>query len=490
MKNGNVASFLRQAAENWRGDLFGGVTAAVVALPLALAFGVLSGAGPMAGLYGAVFVGILAALFGGSPVQVSGPTAGMTVVLVPIFQQFGLSGLYMAMFLGSVFLLLLSFLKVGRYVHLISQPVLSGFTNGIALLIFLQQINTLRGPSGAIVPAEAALAAAVVSIMLIWPRITWKVPGSLVALVLSTVAVRLFWPDRLSTIGAIPAGWPSLQLGFFAELTNVAALLKPALTIALLGAVESLLSAVVVDEMAGTRHDPDRELFGQGLGNLVATLFGGIVGTGAIVRSAAGLQAGARTRMTGVIHGLLILLVAVALGDLAAVIPTATLAGILMGTAINMVDRRSLADVRRVPLGDAAIMLTTAAVTVAFDLVTGVAVGVLLSMIRFAATVTEAPLTVQRLGKVTAIRLTGPLYFGAARPFLDAVDSVPDGSTLVIDLRGVTSLDATGAQALERAYARAAARGCEVIWSGVQPQVHRVLARWDRLPVRLTEQTS
>ena len=171
-------------------------------------------------------------------------------------------------------------------------------------------------------------------------------------------------------------------------------------------------------------------------------------------------------------------------------IPTATLAGILMGTAINMVDRRSLVDVRRVPVGDAAIMLTTAAITVVFDLVTAVAVGVLLSMIRFSVAVTDAPLTVKRMGKVTAIRLTGPLYFGAARPFLNAVDSVPDGTTLVIDLLGVTSVDATGAQALERAYARATARGCEVIWSGVQPQVHRVLMRWDRLPVRLTEQTS
>ena len=487
---GRIAGGLARATQHWRGDLFGGVTAAVVALPLALAFGVFSGAGAMAGLYGAVFTGILAALFGGSPVQVSGPTAGMTVVLVPIFQQYGLSGLYMAMFLGSVILLLLSFLRVGRYVHLISQPVLSGFTNGIALLIFLQQIDTLRGPSGAIEPAEAALAAAVVALMLVWPRITLKVPGSLAALVLSTVAVRLFWPDGLSTIGSIPAGWPRLQLGFFSELPHIAALIKPAVTIALLGAVESLLSAVVVDEMAGTRHDSDRELFGQGLGNLVATLFGGIVGTGAIVRSAAAVQAGARTRLTGVIHGVLILLVAVALGDLAAMIPTATLAGILMGTAINMVDRRSLVDVRRVPVGDAAIMLTTAAITVVFDLVTAVAVGVLLSMIRFSVAVTDAPLTVKRMGKVTAIRLTGPLYFGAARPFLNAVDSVPDGTTLVIDLLGVTSVDATGAQALERAYARATARGCEVIWSGVQPQVHRVLMRWDRLPVRLTEQTS
>ncbi|MBY6276352.1 SulP family inorganic anion transporter [Symbiobacterium thermophilum] len=490
MKERNVAGFFSRMTEHWRGDLFGGVTAAVVALPLALAFGVLSGAGPMAGLYGAVFTGILAAIFGGSPAQVSGPTAGMTVVLVPIYQEFGLTGLYMAMFLGSALLLLLSFLKVGRYVHLISQPVLSGFTNGIALLIFLQQIDSLRGASGAIVPAEAALAGAVVAIMLVWPRITRKIPGSLVALVLSTAAVRLFWPEVFTTIGPIPGGWPTPQLAFFGELANLGALLRPALTIALLGAVESLLSAVVVDEMAGTRHDPDRELFGQGLGNMVATLFGGIVGTGAIVRSAASIQAGGRTRLAAVTHGLVILLVAVALGDLAGLIPRATLAGILMGTAINMVDRRSLADMRRVPVGDAAIMLTTAAITVVFDLVTAVAVGVLLSMIRFAVTVTDAPLTVKRMGKVTVIRLTGPLYFGAAKPFLDAVDAVPEGSTLVLDLRGVTSLDATGAQALERGYARATARGCEVIWTGVQPQVHRVLSRWDRLPVQLTEQTS
>jgi SulP family sulfate permease len=472
------SSRLAHWSRNLRGDIFGGITSSVVALPLALAFGVLSGAGATAGLYSAIFCGIIASLFGGSPAQVSGPTGGMTVVLVLVYKQLGVEGLFLAMFLAGLIQMAMSLLKVGKYIHFIPHPVIAGFTNGIAILIFSQQLATLRTASGMPDWAAIGLAGAVMAIMFIWPRITKAVPGSLVALIATTVFAALFLPGRVQVIGAIPSGLPRPQLGFLmSQWPHVLEVIQPAVMLALLGAIESLLSAVVVDELAGTRHNPDREIFGQGLANTVAALFGGIAGTGAIVRSAVNVRAGGRTPLSGVIHGLLILLVTVALGKYAAMIPMATLAGILMMTAIGMVDWESVKDLRRAPLSDSAVMLTTAGLTVFKDLVTATAVGVVLAMVMFAGRMAQMPVTVRRQGSLTVVSLVGPLFFGTAKRFLDEVETAGRAATLAWDLSQVTTVDATGAVVLRKAYRKAAEQGSRIFVVGLQEPVRQVLDR-------------
>ncbi|HWI65573.1 MAG TPA: SulP family inorganic anion transporter [Symbiobacteriaceae bacterium] len=480
---GSFVDGVRQGlGRNLKGDIFGGITSSVVALPLALAFGVASGAGAAAGLYSAIFCGVIAAIFGGSPAQISGPTGGMTVVLVPVFKELGLEGLFLAMFLAGLIQIGLSVLKVGKYIHYIPHPVISGFTNGIAILIFSQQLPMLRTAAGLPNVPAIAIAVGVMAIMFIWPKITKAVPGSLVGLLLTTVIAVLFMQGSLDVIGEIPTGLPTPKLSFFfSNWQNYLHVLKPAIMLALLGAIESLLAAVVVDEMAGTRHNSDKELFGQGLGNAVATLFGGIAGTGAIVRSAVNVRAGGRTPLSGVFHGILILLVTVALGKYAATIPMATLAGILMMTAIGMIEWESIKDLRRAPLADSAVMLVTAGLTVFTDLVTAVAVGVLLSMALFTGKMSQAPLATRREGNLVIFSLTGPLFFGMAKRFLDEVEATAPGTTLAWDLRHVTSVDATGAVILRKAYRKALEQGNQVYIIGMQDAVHKVLHKFEVL---------
>lgn len=481
-----MSSLVEGARKGWgrnlKGDIFGGITSSVVALPLALAFGVASGAGAAAGLYSAIFCGVIAAIFGGSPAQISGPTGGMTVVLVPVFKELGIEGLFLAMFLAGLIQIGLSLLKVGKYIHYIPHPVISGFTNGIAILIFSQQIPTLRTAAGLPNWPAIAIAAAVLAIMFVWPKITKAVPGSLVALIVTTVVAVLFMQGSLDIIGEIPTSLPRPQFGFFvSQWQNTLHVLKPAIMLALLGAIESLLSAVVVDELAGTRHNSNKELFGQGLGNAVATLFGGIAGTGAIVRSAVNVRAGGRTPLSGAFHGVLILLVTVALGKYAANIPMATLAGILMMTAIGMVEWESIKDLKRAPLADSAVMLATAGLTVFTDLVTAVAVGLVLSMALFTSKMSQAPLTARREGNLLHLSLSGPLFFGLAKRFLDEVEAAAPGSIILWDLRQVTSVDATGAVVMRKAYRKATELGSRVYIVGMQEAVHNVLEKFEVL---------
>lgn len=478
--NGAVRKFLPSFSDwtsNIKGDIFGGITASVVALPLALAFGVLSGAGAVAGLYGAIFTGIIASIFGGCRAQVTGPTGGMTVVLVLVYKQIGLEGLFLAMFLAGLIEMGLSFLRVGKHIHFIPHPVITGFSNGIAILIFLQQLDALRGSDGLPNWPAVAVAASVVGIMFIWPRITGAVPGSLVALLVTTAAATLFLKGSVPLIGEIPSGMPQLNLGFLTELGSLHQVLWPAVMIALLGVIESLLSSMVVDEMAGQRHDPDKEMFGQGLGTLVASLFGGIAGTGAIVRSAVNVRAGGRTPLSGVIHGLILLLVTLALGKYAAMIPMATLAGILMMTAYGMVDRESIKDLRRAPLSDSIVMIATAATTVLADLVTAVAVGVALSMILFTLKMAQTPVQVRRADGVHLVAPNGPLFFGVAKRFLNEVEAAGAAGVMIWDLSQVTSVDATGAVMLRKAHRAAREKGIEIRLVGLQHDVQQVLER-------------
>ncbi|HLN60425.1 MAG TPA: SulP family inorganic anion transporter [Symbiobacteriaceae bacterium] len=480
---GSLGVRLRQGwGQNLKGDIFGGITSSVVALPLALAFGVLSGAGAAAGLYSAIFCGIIAAIFGGSPAQITGPTGGMTVVLVAVYKELGIEGLFLAMFMAGLIQIALSVLKVGKYIHYIPHPVIAGFTNGIAILIFSQQFVHLKTGAGALNWYAIGIAVSVMALMWVWPKISKAVPGSLVALVLTTVLAALFLSGQVGVIGEIPTGLPRPHLGFFvSQWQNVLHVLKPAIMLALLGAIESLLSAVVVDELAGTRHQSNRELFGQGLANSVAALFGGIAGTGAIVRSAVNVRSGGRTPLSGALHGVIILLVTVALGKYAAAIPMATLAGILMMTAIGMVDWESITDLKRAPLADSAVMLVTAGLTVFTDLVTAVSVGVVLSMALFTGKMSQAPLSVRREGRLTVVALTGPLFFGMAKRFLDEVEGAGPSGTLAWDLSQVTSVDHTGAVVLRKAYRKATEQGCSVYVIGLQEPVRQVLEKFEVL---------
>lgn len=476
-------SWLARVRQGWgrnlKGDIFGGITSAVVALPLALAFGVLSGAGAAAGLYSAIFCGIFASIFGGSPAQVTGPTGGMTVVLVMVYKELGLEGLFLAMFMAGLIQIGISFLKIGKYVHYIPHPVIAGFTNGIAILIFSQQLVYLKTGTGSPNWPAIFIAVAVIGIMFLWPRITKAVPGSLIALVGTTVAVALFFAGPgITTIGQIPTGLPKPSLAFFLSWQNALKLLKPAIMIALLGVIESLLSAVVVDELAGTKHNSDREIFGQGLGNAIAALFGGIAGTGAIVRSAVNVRAGGRTPLSGIIHGILILLITVALGRYAAMIPMATLAGMLMVTAFGMVDWESVKDLRRAPWADSAVMLVTAGLTLFTDLVTAVSVGVVLSMALFTGKMSQTPVTTRRSGNALVVSLNGPLFFGLAKRFLDELESAGPCPVYIWDFSHVTSVDATGSVVLRKAYRKASEHGARVFVAGMQDPVRHVLERF------------
>lgn len=476
---GRLGELLPSLGRNLKGDIFGGITSAVIALPLALAFGVSSGAGAAAGLYSAIFCGIIASIFGGSPAQITGPTGGMTVVLVTVYRELGLEGLFLAMFLAGLIQMGLSLLRLGKFIHYIPHPVIAGFTNGIAILIFSQQLDSVRTPDGALHWPALGLALAVMAIMFVWPRINKMVPGSLVALIGTTVVAVLFMQGSVPVIGSIPSGLPQFNPGrVFGQWSHTLEVLEPAIMLAMLGAIESLLSAVVVDELAGTRHNSDRELFGQGLGNAVAALFGGIAGTGAIVRSAVNVRAGGRTPVSGVLHGLLVLLVTVALGRYAAMVPMATLAGILMVTAIGMVDWESIKDLRRAPLADSAVMLITAVLTVFTDLVVAVAVGVVVSMALFTGKMSQTPVSVTRRGETLAVTLRGPLFFGMAKRFLDRVEEVAGTAALVWDMREVTSVDATGAVVLRKAFRKVTEQGTRVFLVGLQPQVRSVLERF------------
>lgn len=454
-----------------KGDLLGGFTVAIVALPLALAFGVASGAGAAAGLYGAIIGGFLASLLGGTPAQVSGPTGAMTVVLVEVFRQHGPETLFLAMALAGLIQVLFGVLRLGRYIQFIPHPVIAGFTNGIALVIFLGQVESAR--------AGLAVGLVAVAVMFIAPRITKVVPASLLALAAGTAAMYLFRLD-VPTIGAIPTGLPPFRLPGLSPASFLAAL-PPALTLALLGSIESLLSSVIVDDLTGTRHDSNRELVGQGVANLVAPLFGGIAGTGAIVRSVVNVKSGGRTRFSGMFHAVVLLVVLLAFGRAASGIPLAALAGILMATAIGMVDYRSLAQLPLVPRTDALVLVATTVLTVATDLTVAVAVGLLLSALFFMYKMSRPAIhtSIQPLGGVKALvcTLEGPLYFGAARHVLDGVTGGEGVAVVVLDLRLVPLVDATGCEAIEHLRERLEREGIRLVVTGPRPQPTAILGR-------------
>ena len=490
-----------------RRDLLAGLTVAVVALPLALAFGAASGVGPGAGVITAIVAGALAAVFGGSDLQVSGPTGAMTVVLIPVMHRFGADGVFMVGLLGGAFLLLAALAGLGRVARYLPAPVVEGFTAGIAVVIVLQQVPAMLGTPGAgdkawqsaadsvrqfvLDPQWASLLVALVVAALILAGMRWRpaIPVSLAVVVLATLVVNVTG-IQVDRIGGLPAGVPAPDLGFF-DPQLATALIPSALAVAALGALESLLSAAVADGMTvGKQHDPDRELFGQGIANLVAPLFGGVPATGAIARTAVNARAGASSRLSALIHAAALAVIVLALSPLVGAIPVSALAGVLLATCIQMIKVGSLLAIARAARPDALILLVTLIVTVAADLVTAVAIGaglaVLLALrsVSRSARLDQVPLDHGDYDRaehdllaehVVAYRIDGPLFFAAAHRFLLELAEVAYVRVVILRLSRVTSLDVTGAQVLGDAISRLERRGIVVLLSGIRPGHDQVL---------------
>jgi len=482
-------------ARSWRGDVLAGVTVGVVALPLALGFGITSGLGARAGLITAIVAGLVAAVFGGSHVQVSGPTGAMTVVLVPIVARHGRDAVFLVGIMAGVLIMAAALARLGRYLSYVPWPVIEGFTVGIAAIIFLQQVPAALGvakPKGdntAVVALKAlarspnasaiALVLVTAALMVLLPKLHRALPGSLLAVIGATVLASLAGL-HVARIGALPRSLPAPSLPGF-SVQKMSDLFGAAIAVAALAAIESLLSAKVADGMAldTPRSDPDRELFGQGLANLVSPLFGGMPATGAIARTAVNVRAGARTRVAGAVHALVLLAVVFLAGSLVSRIPLAALAGVLMVTAVRMVEPHNVRAVMRATRSDAVVLAVTAAVTLAFDLIVAVEVGIAVAAVLALRAVARTGTATEHAvhdDRIITYRIDGAVFFGAAQRFLTELSTIDEVHVVVLRLDDVQVLDATGAQALGSVIAELERRGMTVLVHGVRPEHARTLA--------------
>ncbi|PFG20084.1 SulP family inorganic anion transporter [Serinibacter salmoneus] len=493
------------ARRTWRRDLVAGVTVGIVALPLALGFGVSSGLSPAAGLITAIVAGLIAAVFGGSHVQVSGPTGAMVVVLVPIVATHGAGAVALVSVMAGVLVLLAGILRLGRAVSFIPWPVIEGFTLGIAAIIFLQQIPSLTGAddtaelsSNALVAAVQSLlgadpryllwaigaVAVVVACMVLAPRIHPALPGSLLGVVCVTVLTALV-PTPLEVIGALPSTLPAPTIPPFSPdlLLDLA---PAAATVAALAAIESLLSARVAASLADTGpYNPDRELLGQGLASVGSGLFGGMPATGAIARTAVNVRSGGRTRIAAVTHAVVLLLIVLALARPVGLIPLAGLAGVLMVTAWNMVHRATVRSILRSTRGDAITFVITALVTVSFDLIVAVGIGIVIAGIAAIRSLSRTAMVHRQEvsppreagdDRIAIIAFAGPLMFASADRVFEEVTRVEGVEVVILRLSTLEHLDATGAHILSDIVQALERRGITVLIKGVQP-VHDSLLR-------------
>jgi SulP family sulfate permease len=497
---------------NPRRDLLAGLTVAIVALPLALGFGVSAGLGAEAGLATAVVAGALAALFGGSNLQVSGPTGAMTVVLVPIVARYGPGGVLTVGLMAGVLLILLALLKAGQYMRYIPAPVVEGFTLGIACVIGLQQIPGALGvakPEGdkvLVVTWRAfeefvsapnwtavVLAAGVAAVMLLGARVRPTVPFSIVAVIAATVAAQIFHLDGAAPIGDLPSGLPAPSLGFL-DLSSLGSLIAPAVAVAALAALESLLSATVADGMTvGQKHDPDKELFGQGIANLAAPLFGGVPATAAIARTAVNVRTGAGSRLAALTHAAVLAVIVFAAAPLVSKIPLAALAGVLIATAIRMVEVGALRAMACATRSDAIVLVLTAAATLALDLVHAVIIGLVvagglaLRAVARQARIDQVDFRPDLPGEhseeehallaehIVAYRIDGPLFFAGAHRFLLELSEVADVRVVILRMSRVSTMDATGALVLKDVVEKLNRRGIAVMTSGIRPGQRQAL---------------
>jgi len=511
-------------SKNIRGDFFGGITAAVVALPLALAFGVSSGAGAIAGLYGAIIIGFFAALFGGTPSQISGPTGPMTVVIATVFSaelardpENGAAIAFTVIMLGGIFQILFGIMRLGKYITLMPYTVISGFMSGIGVIIILLQFGPFLGhPASANVvesvtklpyflsnvnSAEAALGVLTLAIVFLTPsKITRLVPSPLLALVIGTfTAVYLLPTQDLRLIGDIPSGLPSLHVPTF-NIARIRDIFGYGLMLAVLGAIDSLLTSLVADNITQTQHDSDRELIGQGIANLISGLFGGLPGAGATMRTVINVKSGGKTPISGMIHALFLLLVVLKAGELTSNIPQAVLAGILIKVGIDIIDWSFIKRAHTISLKATGLMYIVLFLTVFVDLITAVAVGVFfanmltiksLSDIQSnhvrtiinpdeddddaALSMEEKHLLKKARGKILLFNLSGPMSFGAAKTISQRMGIVRKYEVLILDLSDVPLLGVTASLAIENMIKDACANNHQVFLVGATGKVKRRL---------------
>ena len=491
-------------------DVMAGLIVGIVALPLAIAFAIASGVSPEKGLYTAVIAGFIISAMGGSRVQIGGPTGAFIVIVYGIVQIHGVNGLIIATFMAGVMLIIMGFARLGSVIKFIPHPLIIGFTSGIAILIFSSQMKDFFGLKMGAVPADfldkwksyvesfwsvniyaVLIAAATVVIILLWPKLTHKIPGSLIAILVTTAAMQmLHLPiDTIgSRFGSIPSSLPMPVMPHI-DFATVKNLIQPAFTIALLGGIESLLSAVVSDGMIGGNHKSNMELIAQGTANIFSSIFGGIPATGAIARTATNVKNGGRTPVAGIVHAITLLLIMLFIGKWAALIPMATLAGILVVVAYNMSEWESFVSVFKGPRSDVAVLLTTFLLTVLVDLTVAIEIGMVLAvflfmrkMIKFSdvsiltkdiddngnAKDKEAIGNFTIPESVEVFEITGPLFFGAAYKFKDAMRFIEKPpKVLIIRMRQVPIIDATGIRTLEEVFKESKHRGTKLILSEV-----------------------
>ncbi|MES2295639.1 MAG: SulP family inorganic anion transporter [Pseudomonadota bacterium] len=498
-------------------NIVAGAIVGVVALPLAMAFAIASGARPEQGLYTAIVAGLVVSLMGGSRLQIAGPTGAFVAILSGITAKYGIDGLQIASLMAGLMLLMMGLAKMGGVIKFIPAPVIVGFTAGIGVIIwvgqwkyffglgevggihFHERVLHLAGALPHFHPATTALACASLLLVIFSNRLPGlgRVPGPLVAMVAATVAQALFQFEGVATIGSAFHGIPQ-HLPSFAPPAITAArvveLVAPAFAIAMLGAIESLLSAVVADGMTGTKHDSNQELIGQGLANLIAPLFGGFAATGAIARTATNIRNGGTSPLAGICHALTLVLIVVALSPLVSTVPLAALAAILFVVAYNMSEMKHFARmVRRAPRADVAILLLTFALTVFVDLIVAVNIGVILATLQFvrrmASSVEVLQMTEQQLGQelaglglaalppgVLVYAIEGPFFFGAVENFERAlIQTHTDPHVLVLRLRRVPFMDITGLQTIEEVIQKLQQRGVRVVLCEANERVREKL---------------
>jgi SulP family sulfate permease len=510
-----IFAFADYRREDFLADLPAGLTVGIIALPLAIGFAIASGVTPQQGLWTAIIAGLAVALLGGSRFQIAGPTGAFVPVLFSIVAKHGYNGLALAAMMAGVMLIVAGALKMGRLLKFFPYPVIAGFTSGIAVIIFFGQLNEFLGLGLKLpehVPQQiAALATHVrgvnwyalctggisLGVIFAWPRVTQRIPASIMAVILTAAIVHFAqWPVATigSKFGGIPTGLPGWHFPSV-SLEAMRLLMGPAFTIAALGAIESLLSAMVADGMADTRHDPNQELIGQGIANIFSPLAGGIAATGAIARTAANIRNGARTPLAGIVHSLVLLLIAMIAAPLASYIPLATLSAILLVVAVRMAEAHTFIELWRGPRSDFAVMVTAFGLTIVFDLTVGVGAGMIMAVVLFLRQMesishirlvtsdseTEAEGANSLRGKdipsgVVLYRMEGPFFFAAAENLDQALRGSGGTPRVVIfRMRNVPAMDASGLHAFRVAVEKLHRDGVKILLTAVQPQPMKVM---------------
>jgi len=503
-------------------DVIAGIIVAIIALPLSIALAIASGVNPEQGLYTAIIAGFFISFLGGSRVQIGGPTAAFVVIIYGIVADYGMDGLTVATIMAGIMLVIMGFLKFGSLIKYIPYTITTGFTGGIAIGIFAGQIKDFLGLDMAAVPSEfiekmeayaehittvnvsaLIIGAVSIAILIVWPKVTGKIPGSLIAIIVTTLIVKFTKMD-VNTIGSV-FGELSSEFPKFAlpktDFATMQELLRPAFTIAILAGVESLLSCVVSDGMIGSRHRSNMELIAQGAGNVMSGLFGGIPATGAIARTAANVKNGGRTPVAGMVHSVTLLLILLALMPLAALIPMPTLAAVLIMVAYNMSEWREFVEIiKMAPKSDIIVLLVTFFLTVIFDLVVAIEFGMILAALLFMkrmAEVTEVSgwkymddsdedavdssdterINLKKVPSNTLVyEIVGPLFFAAANKFMN-ISAAPSKNVIIIRMGGVPAMDVTALKSLEHIHEKCRKKNITLILSHVQEQPMSVMVK-------------